>query len=34
MSVFLEAGWGVNRAALEVEVVGRGNGDLLGRWDQ
>jgi cobalt-zinc-cadmium efflux system protein len=34
MKVFLEAEWGVNHATLEPEVIGCGNGDLLGRWDQ
>jgi hypothetical protein len=34
MKVFLEAEWGVNHATLEPEVIGCGNGKLLGRWDQ
>jgi cobalt-zinc-cadmium efflux system protein len=34
IKVFLEAEWGVNHATLEPEVIGCGNGELLGRWDR
>ena len=34
IKVFLGAEWGVNHATLEPEVIGCGNGDVLGRWHQ
>jgi hypothetical protein len=33
IKAMLNREWGVNHATLEPEVLGCGNGDTLGRWD-